>query len=97
MDMILELGELAVANAGGIDAKIDPMLCQMRVSRLVDACATGRIINARQTEGLQLGGAIEGLSLNLQVEAKQDPLTRRIRNSDEHRLEVITAHKDAPY
>jgi xanthine dehydrogenase YagR molybdenum-binding subunit len=90
------------------EVKVDPDLCQMRVTRLVGAFAAGRIINPKLAESQLMGGMIWGTSFALHEEAKYDPRTGRIMNADfagyhipvnadAKGLEVITVHEDDPY
>ena len=90
------------------EVKVDPDLCQMRVTRLVGAFAAGRIINPKLTESQLMGGMIWGISFALHEEAVFDHRTGRIVNADlagyhipvnadVSGLEVITVHEDDPY
>ena len=90
------------------EVRIDPDLCQMRVTRLVGAFAAGRIINPRLAESQLFGGMIWGISFALHEEAKHDPRRGHIVNSDlagyhvpvnadVHGLEVISVHEDDPH
>lgn len=90
------------------EVKIDPMLFQMRVTRLVGAFAAGRIINPKLAESQLMGGMIWGISFALHEEARFDKRTGRIMNTDlagyhipvnadVQGLEVITVHEDDPY
>ncbi len=90
------------------EVKIDPVLFQMRVTRLVGAFAAGRIINPKLAESQLMGGMIWGISFALHEEARFDKRTGRIMNTDlagyhipvnadVQGLEVITVHEDDPY
>jgi xanthine dehydrogenase YagR molybdenum-binding subunit len=90
------------------EVKVDPDLCQTRVTRLVGAFASGRIINPKLAESQLMGGMIWGISFALHEEAKFDTRTGRIMNADfagyhipvsadVTGLEVITVHEDDPY
>lgn len=90
------------------EVKIDPDLCQTRVTRLVGAFAAGRIINPKLAESQLLGGMIWGISFALHEDAKHDPRTGRVMNADfagyhvpvnadVHGLEVITVHEEDPH
>ncbi|QQA42699.1 xanthine dehydrogenase family protein molybdopterin-binding subunit [Pelagovum pacificum] len=100
----------AMSSHGAVfaEVKVDPDLCQLRVTRLVGAFAAGRIINPRLAESQLMGGMIWGTSFALHEEAKYDTRTGRIMNSDlagyqvpvnadVHGLEVIHVHEDDPY
>lgn len=90
------------------EVKVDPDLCQIRVTRLVGAFAAGRIINPKLAESQLMGGMIWGISFALQEEARFDQRTGRIMNpdfggyhipvnADVTGLKVITVHEDDPY
>lgn len=100
-------GNFAMYAHGAVfaEVKVDPELCQIRVSRLVGAFAAGRIINPRLAESQLMGGMIWGLSFALHEEAVYDPRSGRIMNADlagyhipvnadVQGLEVITVHED---
>ena len=55
------------------EVKVDPVLGQIRVSRLVGAFAAGRIINPRLVQSQYFGGMIWGLSFALHEHAVMDP------------------------
>ncbi len=100
----------AMSSHGAVfaEVKVDPELCQMRVTRLVGAFAAGRIINPRLAESQLMGGMIWGISFALHEEARFDRRSGRIVNADfagyhvpvnadVAGLEVITVHEDDPY
>jgi xanthine dehydrogenase YagR molybdenum-binding subunit len=62
------------------EVKVDPDLCQMRVTRLVGAFAAGRVINPRLVRSQYYGGMIWGLSLVLHEHAEFDPRSGRPMN-----------------
>ena len=62
------------------EVKVDPDLCQMRVTRLVGAFAAGRVVNPRLVRSQYYGGMIWGLSLALHEHASFDPRTGRPMN-----------------
>jgi xanthine dehydrogenase YagR molybdenum-binding subunit len=64
------------------EVKVDPDLCQVRVTRLVGAFAAGRIINPRLVRSQYFGGMIWGISFALYEEAVTDRRTGRIMNAD---------------
>tara|TARA_R110000764_G_scaffold110653_2_gene197332 strand:+ start:37413 stop:39659 length:2247 start_codon:yes stop_codon:yes gene_type:complete len=103
-------GRHAMNSHGAVfaEVKVDPDLCQVRVTRLVGAFAAGRIINPRLTESQLMGGMIWGTSFALHEAARHDPRSGRIVNADfagyhvpvnadVSGLEVITVHEDDPY
>jgi xanthine dehydrogenase YagR molybdenum-binding subunit len=72
------------------EAKVDPDLGVVRVTRLVGAFAAGRIINPRLVRSQYYGGMIWGLSFALHEAALADRRTGRIMNADlaEYRIPV---------
>lgn len=64
------------------EVKIDPDLGQIRVSRLVGAFASGRIINPRLVRSQYYGGMIWGISFALHEAASTDHRSGRIMNAD---------------
>ena len=64
------------------EVKVDPDLCQMRVTRLVGAFAAGRIINPRLARSQLTGGMIWGVSFALHEEGLHDRRTGRPMNAD---------------
>ncbi|MCD2174350.1 xanthine dehydrogenase family protein molybdopterin-binding subunit [Rhizobium sp. C4] len=105
-----DAGRYAMYSHGAVfaEVKIDPVLFQMRVTRLVGAFAAGRIINPKLAESQLMGGMIWGISFALHEEARFDKRTGRIMNSDlagyhipvnadVRGLEVMTVHEDDPH
>jgi xanthine dehydrogenase YagR molybdenum-binding subunit len=105
-----DAGRYAMYSHGAVfaEVKIDPVLFQMRVTRMVGAFAAGRIINPKLAESQLMGGMIWGLSFALHEEARFDVRTGRIINADlagyhipvnadVKGLEVITVHEDDPH
>ena len=76
--------EYAMFSHGAVfaEVKVDPELCQIRVSRLVGAFAAGRIINPRLAKSQLTGGMIWGIGFALHEEAIHDPRTGRPMNAD---------------
>jgi xanthine dehydrogenase YagR molybdenum-binding subunit len=64
------------------EAKVDPDLGQIRVTRLVGAFAAGRIINPRLVESQYFGGMIWGISFALHEKTVMDPRTGRPMNAN---------------
>lgn len=90
------------------EVKIDPDLCQMRVTRLVGAFAAGRIVNEHLTRSQLQGGMIWGLSFALHEDAAHDPRTGRPMNgdlggyhvpvnADAPSVTALTVHEDDPH
>jgi xanthine dehydrogenase YagR molybdenum-binding subunit len=64
------------------EAKVDPDLGQMRISRLVGAFAAGRVINPRLVRSQYFGGMIWGVSFALHEHAVMDPHSGRTMNAN---------------
>lgn len=90
------------------EVKVDPLLGQIRVTRLVGAFAAGRIINPRLVESQYFGGMIWGVSFALHEKAVLDPQSGRPMNpnlgeyhvslnADVPSLEAILVEEDDPY
>ncbi|HZB92675.1 MAG TPA: molybdopterin cofactor-binding domain-containing protein, partial [Stellaceae bacterium] len=90
------------------EVKVDPELCQIRVTRMVGAFAAGRIINPRLVRSQLLGGMIWGVSFALHEHAVLDRRSGRIMNanfSDYHvpvnadlpSLEALTVEEHDPH
>jgi xanthine dehydrogenase YagR molybdenum-binding subunit len=62
------------------EVKVDPELCQWRVTRVVGAFAAGRIINPQLARSQLLGGMIWGVSFALNEEAIIDRRSGRTMN-----------------
>lgn len=73
------------------EVKVDPDLGQVRVSRIVGAFASGRIINPRLVKSQYLGGMIWGASFALHEQAVMDHRSGRTLNADlaEYRIPVM--------
>ena len=90
------------------EVKVDPDLCQMRVTRMVGAFAAGRIINPHLARSQLYGGMIWGVSFALLEEGLHDTRTGRPMNADfagyhvpvnadVPDLDVILVHEDDPH
>ena len=64
------------------EVKVDPDLCQIRVTRMVGAFAAGRIINPKLVCSQLFGGMIWGLSFALHEEAVVDRRSGRVMNAN---------------
>ena len=54
-----------VHSAGFVEVRVDEELDQVRVTRVVIAVASGRIINPKTARSQILGGAVMGISMAL--------------------------------
>jgi xanthine dehydrogenase YagR molybdenum-binding subunit len=64
------------------EVKVDPLLGQVRVTRLVGAFAAGRVVNPRLVRSQYYGGMIWGVSFALHERAIVDARSGRIVNAD---------------
>jgi xanthine dehydrogenase YagR molybdenum-binding subunit len=64
------------------EVKVDPLVGQVRVTRLVGAFAAGRIVNPRLARSQLYGGMVWGQSFALNEGAEIDRRTGRIMNGD---------------
>ena len=64
------------------EVKVDPLLGQVRATRLVGAFAAGRVINPRLVRSQYFGGMIWGLSFALHEQAVVDRRSGRVMNAD---------------
>ncbi len=72
------------------EVKVDPMLGQTRVTRLVGAFAAGHVINPRMVTSQYYGGMIWGVSFALHEHAVHDRRSGRLMNANfaEYRVPV---------
>jgi xanthine dehydrogenase YagR molybdenum-binding subunit len=77
------------------EAKVDPTLGQVRVTRLVGAFAAGRVVNPRLVRSQYFGGMIWGLSFALHEHAVTDRRTGRVMNANLAEYHV-PVNADAP-
>jgi xanthine dehydrogenase YagR molybdenum-binding subunit len=64
------------------EVKVDPDLCQIRVTRLIGAFAAGRVINPRMVRSQIYGGMIWGMSFALHEHAIMDHRSGRTLNAN---------------
>ena len=64
------------------EVKVDPDLCQIRVTRMIGAFAAGRVINPRMVRSQILGGMIWGVSFALHERAVMDKRSGRTMNAN---------------
>ena len=64
------------------EVKVDPLLRQIRVTRLVGAFAAGRVINPRLVRSQYYGGMIWGVSFALHEQTATDLRSGRIMNAN---------------
>jgi xanthine dehydrogenase YagR molybdenum-binding subunit len=90
------------------EVKVDPELCQIRVTRMVGAFAAGRVINPRMVRSQLFGGMIWGMSFALHEHAITDHRSGRILNAnlaeyhvpvnaDVPSLDVLTIEEHDPH
>ncbi len=76
-----------------VEVRVDEELGQVRVTRVVDAVAAGRILNPKTARSQILGGVVMGIGMALHEEGMVDHRTGRIMN---HNLAEyhVPAHAD---
>jgi xanthine dehydrogenase YagR molybdenum-binding subunit len=76
-----------------VEVRVDEELGQVRVTRVVDAVAAGRILNPKTARSQILGGVVMGVGMALHEEGMVDHRTGRIMN---HNLAEyhVPAHAD---
>jgi xanthine dehydrogenase YagR molybdenum-binding subunit len=90
------------------EVKVDPELCQIRVTRMIGAFAAGRVINPRMVRSQLFGGMIWGMSFALHEQAITDHRSGRILNAnlaeyhvpvnaDVPSLDVLTIEEHDPH
>jgi xanthine dehydrogenase YagR molybdenum-binding subunit len=90
------------------EVRVDADLGTVRVSRMVGAFASGRILNAKTARSQYLGGMVWGISMALHEETRHDFRTGRIMtanladylvpvNADIPEIEAILVVEDDPY
>jgi xanthine dehydrogenase YagR molybdenum-binding subunit len=65
-----------------IEVRVDPDLGTVRVSRVVSAFASGRILNAKTARSQYLGGIVWGIGMGLQEQTVYDERLGRVMNAD---------------
>ena len=93
MELRTLLGNLPTPCTRGAvfaEVKVDPDLCQSRVTRLLGAFAAGRIVNPRLVRSQLLGGMIWGVSFALHERADVEQRSGRVLNANlsEYRVPV---------
>ncbi|RWX76022.1 xanthine dehydrogenase family protein molybdopterin-binding subunit [Neorhizobium lilium] len=63
-----------------VEVRVDEELGQVRVTRVVDAVAAGRILNPKTARSQVLGGVVMGIGMALEEEGMVDHRTGRIMN-----------------
>ncbi len=63
-----------------VEVRVDPLLREIRVSRVVGAFAAGRILNAKTARSQALGGIVFGIGMALLEETAIDPNIGRVTN-----------------
>jgi xanthine dehydrogenase YagR molybdenum-binding subunit len=64
------------------EVRIDPLTCEIRVSRYVGAFAAGRILNAKTARSQAIGGIVFGIGMALLEETHVDRNIGRITNAN---------------
>jgi xanthine dehydrogenase YagR molybdenum-binding subunit len=65
-----------------VEVRVDEQLGVIRVLRIVNAVAAGRILNPKTASSQIMGGMVWGIGMALHEEAQIDPRFGRIMNAD---------------
>jgi xanthine dehydrogenase YagR molybdenum-binding subunit len=63
-----------------VEVRVDPVLREIRVSRVIGAFAPGRILNAKTARSQALGGIVFGIGMALLEQTTIDPNIGRVTN-----------------
>jgi xanthine dehydrogenase YagR molybdenum-binding subunit len=77
-----ERGKYSIASHGAqfVEVKVDPDLGTVRVTRVVEATAAGKVINPKAAHSQEIGGVIWGIGMALTEETEIDHRYGRIMN-----------------
>jgi xanthine dehydrogenase YagR molybdenum-binding subunit len=73
---------LSSHGAQFVEVKVDPMLGVVRVTRVVEAAATGRILNPKAAHSQEMGAVVGALGMALMEETEIDHRYGRMLSSD---------------
>lgn len=73
---------LSSHGAQFVEVKVDPMLGLVRVTRVVEAAATGRILNPKAAHSQEMGAVVGALGMALMEETEIDHRYGRMLSSD---------------
>ena len=77
------------------EVRIDPLTCQIRVSRYAGAFAAGRILNAKTARSQLIGGITFGIGMALLEETHVDRNIGRVTNANIAEY-LVPVHADVP-
>ncbi len=88
-----------------VEVKVDPTLGTVKVSRVVEVTACGKIMNPKTSHSQEIGGVIWGIGMALEEQTKVDHRNGRMMNSnlaeyhvpvhaDAHSIETIFVEED---
>jgi xanthine dehydrogenase YagR molybdenum-binding subunit len=77
------------------EVRVDPDLGTVRVTRLVGAFASGRILNAKLARSQYIGGMTFGIGMALLEETRRDDRTGRVMNANLSEY-LLPTHADVP-
>lgn len=102
-----ERGKYSIASHGAqfVEVKVDPDLGTVRVSRVVEVTAAGKVINPKAAHSQELGGVVWGIGMALTEETEIDHRYGRMMNptlagyhvpvnADIHRVETMFVEED---
>ena len=92
-------------NAAFVEVKVDPDLGTIKVTRVVNAVAAGRILNPKTARSQVLGSVVWGISMALMEESVMDHRFGRYMNhslaeyhvpvnADIHEIDVVFVHEE---
>lgn len=77
------------------EVRVDPILCQIRVPRMVGAYAAGRIVNPKIARSQCIGGLTMGLGMALMEQGEWDDRQARVMNASLAEY-LAPTHADVP-
>jgi xanthine dehydrogenase YagR molybdenum-binding subunit len=88
-----------------VEVKVDPDLGQVRVTRVIEVTACGKIINPKASHSQEIGGVVWGIGMALQEATEIDHRFGRIMNpnlqhyhvpvnADIHQIETLFVEED---
>jgi xanthine dehydrogenase YagR molybdenum-binding subunit len=88
-----------------VEVKVDPTLGTVKVSRVVEVTACGKIMNPKTSHSQEIGGVIWGIGMALEEQTKVDHRNGRMMNAnlaeyhvpvhaDAHNIETIFVEED---
>jgi xanthine dehydrogenase YagR molybdenum-binding subunit len=102
-----ERNKYSIASHGAqfVEVKVDPDLGLVRVTRIIEVTAAGKVINPKSAHSQEMGGAVWGIGMALHEETEIDHRYGRIMNpnlqhyhvptnADIHEIETLFVEED---